>query len=72
MTEIPGVTRPKTELERAREELAESRTAVLILCDQLGGAGRYNTQIGRIERALRVACVGLHRSADRVEALESE
>lgn len=70
MTEIPGITRPKTELERAREELARHRTAVLILADQLGSADRFNTQVGRVEYALRAACVNFNRSASRVEALE--
>ena len=67
MTEIPGISRPKTEFEIAQEQLTEARTAVLIFADQLGAAKKYNIQVQRIESALRAASVSMHLSASRVE-----
>lgn len=72
MTEIPGITRPKTETEHALERANSARQAVLILADAYGAKDRFTTQTGRLERAMRIACVELHQSANRLQALEEE
>ena len=67
MTAIPGVSRPKTELEIAQEHLSKARTAVLVFADQLGASKEYNIQVQRVESALRAASVSMHLWASRVE-----
>ena len=48
MTEIPGITRPKTETEHALERANSARQAVLILADAYGAEDRFTTHTGRL------------------------
>jgi hypothetical protein len=70
MTEIPGITRPKTETEHALERANSARQAVLILADAYGAEDRFTTHTGRLEHALRLACVELHHAANGLQTLE--
>ncbi len=69
---VPGVTRPLTDLERCQERTNKARQAVLLLADQYGAQDRYTTHTGRLEHALRTACVELHQAVNRQSALEED